>query len=118
MIPTYNPSQYLVKTLESVLCQGFDADAMQIEVVDDCSSQGESEKIVNALASERVSFYRQPKHISMSANWNACIRRARGYFVHILHQDDYVLPGFYGAFGHAFNTNPGVALVVCRCFIV
>ena len=30
--------------------------------------------------------------------WNRCIERARGEWVHILHQDDIVLPGFYIVF--------------------
>jgi glycosyltransferase involved in cell wall biosynthesis len=118
MIPTYNRSKYLAQTLESVLRQGFDADAMQIEVVDNRSTESQSEAIVKAIAPERVSFYRQPKHVSMTANWNTCIQRARGCLVHILHDDDYVLSGFYEAFRHAFDTHPGLALVASRCFVV
>src|SRR4029077_8604621 len=31
----------------------------------------------------------------LASAWNRCIERARGHWVHILHQDDFVLPGFY-----------------------
>jgi hypothetical protein len=31
----------------------------------------------------------------LANSWNRCIERARGHWVHILHQDDIVLPGFY-----------------------
>ena len=88
---------------------------MQIEVIDDCSTQVEWEAIVRAIPSERVSLYRQPKHVSITANWNMCIQRARGHLVHILHDDDYVLPGFYEAIQNAFDTTE-VGLVACRCF--
>jgi len=33
----------------------------------------------------------------MAGNWNWCVRHSRGRFVHLLHQDDFVSPGFYAA---------------------
>jgi cellulose synthase/poly-beta-1,6-N-acetylglucosamine synthase-like glycosyltransferase len=118
MIPTYNRSRYLAQALESVFSQGFDPDEMQIEVVDNCSTQSESEPIVRSIGSRQVSFYRQPKHVSMTANFNTCIQRARGRLVHILHDDDYVFAGFYQAFEQAFRKHPDIALVASRCFVV
>ena len=39
MIPVYNAGNYLKETLESVLSQALPEGEMQIEVVDDCSTE-------------------------------------------------------------------------------
>ena len=47
----------------------------------------------------RVTFYHQPKNVGIYANWNTCIERASGHWIHILSDDDLVAPGFYQAYG-------------------
>jgi cellulose synthase/poly-beta-1,6-N-acetylglucosamine synthase-like glycosyltransferase len=61
MIPTYNPGRYLEKTLESVLLQDPGPQEMQIEVVDDCSTNIEVEELIRRVAGDRVSVFRQPE---------------------------------------------------------
>ncbi|OUL26016.1 glycosyl transferase family 2 [Nostoc sp. RF31YmG] len=100
MITTYKRTEYLADAIKSVLEQGIEADEMQIEVVDDCSPENIEviEVIVNEVGQGRVSLYRQPKNVGIYANWNTCLFRACGYWVHILSDDDQVLPGFYKAY--------------------
>lgn len=57
MIPAYNCGQYLIETLRSVLDQDPGPEVMQIEVVDDCSTQDDSEAVVRSLGKGRVSFF-------------------------------------------------------------
>ena len=96
MIPTYNPSaDYLEAALHSVLEQDLGPEQMQIGVIDDCSPGIDVAKLVEAVGSNRVGFLRHPQNLGMAGNWNSAVRRARGQWVHILHQDDLVLPGFY-----------------------
>ena len=95
MIPTFNCARYLTQTLETVLDQDPGPDNMQIEVVDDCSSLDDPEHVVSAVGLGRVDFFRQRANVGATANFNTCIKRSRGHIVHILHGDDYVLPGFY-----------------------
>ena len=95
MIPVYNSTKYLARTLESVLAQDPGPASMQIEVVDGYSTIDLPEPLVQQLAGGRVGTFRHTRPLSMSANWNSCIERARGEWVHILHSDDFVLPGFY-----------------------
>lgn len=117
MIPTYNPNlSYLEKTLKSILEQAFGVDQMQIEVVDDRSTQNDLEELVQRIGQGRVSFYRQPKNLGLIGNWNACIERARGHWVHILHQDDLVKPGFYNRLQTAFEIEPTIGAAFCRYF--
>src|SRR2546430_3796515 len=70
---------------------------MQIQVVDDCSPRVDVKKMVESIANDRVIYSRTPENFGLAGCWNACIERSRGQWVHILHQDDMVLPGFYAA---------------------
>jgi hypothetical protein len=100
MITAYNRSQYLKQAIKSVLDQGYGSDEMQIEVVDDCSTEGDIEAIVKTAGQGRVSYYRQPVNVGIFANWNTCINRAQGRWIHILSDDDEVMPGFYEVYRH------------------
>ena len=52
-------------------------------------------EVVRRVGAGRVSFHAEPQNRGLANTWNRCIERARGNWVHILHQDDLVLPGFY-----------------------
>jgi glycosyltransferase involved in cell wall biosynthesis len=106
MIPTFNPSSdYLEKTLRSVLQQDLGPEQMQIEVVDDCSPNGAPVELVRRIAGDRIAVHREPKNNGLAGIWNQCVERARGKWVHILHQDDLVLPGFYAALRKGADNN-------------
>jgi glycosyltransferase involved in cell wall biosynthesis len=96
MVPVYNASEaQLTQALESVLAQDPGAPYMQIAVVDDGSTMFDCEDLVTKLARGRIEFYRNERTRGLPGNWNACLQRARGFWIHILHQDDRVLSGFY-----------------------
>lgn len=119
MIPTYNPRpEYLEQMLLSVLVQDPGPEKMQIEVVDDCSPNGDVLTLVKQIAGLRVAFSRNARNLGLAGNWNRCIERAQGTWVHILHQDDYVLPGCYERLREAAESHPEVSLIVARCLIV
>lgn len=119
MIPTYRPQEdYLRQTLESVLSQAPGPEQMQIEVVDDASPDVDVAALVKSIAGGRVVFSATAKNLGLTGCWNTCIERARGEWVHILHQDDYVLPGFYSKLSAAAANHPEVGLLASRCFFV
>jgi glycosyltransferase involved in cell wall biosynthesis len=119
MIPTYSPNAiYLKQTLESVLVQDRGNGRMQIEVVDDCSPTVDVAEMVKAIAGERISFSRTPSNLGLAGCWNTCIARARGEWVHILHQDDYISPEFYREAERIAASSPNVSLIAARSFIV
>jgi glycosyltransferase involved in cell wall biosynthesis len=114
MIPTYNCANYLQATLTSVLAQDPGRELMQIEVVDDCSTQDDPEAIVRALAGDRVSFYRQPQNVGHIQNFDTCLQRSRGSLIHLLHGDDLVLPGFYRKLQAGFDRHPEIGAAFSR----
>lgn len=114
MIPTYNRTKLLVEALESVLAQDLGPEEMQIEVIDNCSPDVDVEALVKEVGKGRVSFYRQPHNLGIITNWNTCINRSRGHWVHILHDDDTVLPGFYSRLRSSLEKEPSVGAALCR----
>src|SRR5436190_21497014 len=95
MIPTFNPrADYLEETLHSILEQDPGPEQMQIEVIDDHSTDDLAAQIVARIGGGRVSFHVEAQNRGLAGTWNRCIERARGHWVHILHQDDVVLTGF------------------------
>jgi GT2 family glycosyltransferase len=119
MIPTYNPRKdYLEKAIGSLLEQDQGPERMHIEVVDDCSTKVDVASMVKDIAGERVGYFQNPTNLGLAGCWNACIARARGVWVHILHQDDYILPGFYQRLEKAAQSRPEVGLIASRSLFV
>jgi GT2 family glycosyltransferase len=114
MIPAYNRTQYLERALRSVLAQDTGADEMQIEVVDDASTIDDPEPIVRRLGDGRVSFVRNPVNLGLMPNFNNCVERSQGEWVHILHTDDFVLPGFYARLKSSLESRSDVGAAFCR----
>jgi glycosyltransferase involved in cell wall biosynthesis len=114
MIPTYHCARFLHQTLEGVLAQDPGPEMMQIEVVDDRSVLDDPAAVVAEVARGRVAFYRQPRNVGHTKNFETCLRRARGKVVHLLHGDDYVLDGFYHKLQQAFEAQPEIGAAFCR----
>lgn len=113
MIPTYNCARFLAECLRSVLDQAPGPDEMQIEVIDDGSSD-DVEAVVRAVAGDRVIFHRQPHNVGHIRNFATCLSRSRGRYVHLLHGDDRVEPGFYAALQEGFESSPEIGAAFCR----
>lgn len=114
MVPVYNSTEFMAETLTSVLAQDPGPEAMQIDVLDNCSTRGAPDRIVAALGAGRIGYHRRSNNIGAIENFNECIRRARGEWVHILHADDAVRPGFYQRARDVIAANPEVSVIAFR----
>jgi glycosyltransferase involved in cell wall biosynthesis len=106
MIPTYNCSQYLIENLRSVLEQDPGEEYMQIEVVDDCSTDTDVEALVRKIGKGRIGYFRQPNNVGSLRNFETCLNRSTGHYIHLLHGDDRVKQGFYLEIQKVFKTFP------------
>lgn len=118
MIPTWNCARYLRRTLASVLAEDPGPDRMQIEVVDDCSTADDPEDVVAELGRGRVGFHRKTRNEGPTPTFNVCLERSRGRLVHILHGDDWVLPGFHATLAAAAEEHPDVHFFSTRALVV
>lgn len=111
MIPAWNAAQFLGRTIESVLESDL-PEGSQIEVVDDGSTD-DTAFVAQQFAARGVGYFRHESRRGAPANFNQALLRSRGDFVHLLHADDEVVPGFYTAMGSALDV-PGVVAAVAR----
>jgi GT2 family glycosyltransferase len=114
MIPTYEPGPFLVEALRGILAQDPGQAAMQIAIVDDASPTVDVAALVAAAPAGRIEIHRNPTNLGLAGNWNRGIELARGEFVHLLHQDDLILPGFYEHLLRGFAAGAQVGMAFSR----
>lgn len=114
MIPVYNCSSLLPQTLESVLDQDPGPEFMQIEVVDDASTDADVKALVERWGRGRVGYFRQPRNLGSLRNFETCINRSQGHIVHLLHGDDLVRQGYYKAMEDLFTQYPQIGAAFCH----
>lgn len=115
MIPTYEPGPFLVEALRGILAQDPGQAIMQIAIVDDASPTVDVAALVAAAApAGRIEIHRNPANLGLAGNWNRGIELARGEFVHLLHQDDLILPGFYERLLQGLAAEPQVGMAFSR----
>jgi glycosyltransferase involved in cell wall biosynthesis len=117
MIPTYRTEPaFLCAAIESVLACNISAAEMQIEVVND----GDASEVA-ALTDkfgDRVTFTTNARNLGAPANYDECIRRARGVWVHLLHADDAIFPTFYDAYADAIASTPSCVMAAGPAVVI
>ena len=116
MIPTMDRPHYLEQALKSVLAQKIPSQDMQIEVVGDDLTPPSIQKLVENISEGKAVFSRQKGRRSQAEQWTTCIRRAKGRWVHVFHDDDVLTPGFYQTYQTFIEKYPEAILVFCRAF--
>ena len=109
MLPVHDVKQedWLNQCLDSVLAQDRGPEWAEIVVVDDASSNSAARTIAQNRGA-RVTYRCNASNLGLVGNHNECIATARGDLVHILHQDDYVEPGFYDALVEPMVRDPSL----------
>lgn len=116
MIPVCNRTKYLRQTIESVLHENYPPSDMQICIVDNSTETICWDDFLSPVERKRIEIFYQKEHVGLADNWNTCIRQSTGHLVHILHDDDWILPGFYKEIQQLNNDNPQSALLATRSF--
>lgn len=114
MIPVFNCGKFLPATLQSVLVQDPGLEKMQIEVIDDGSTDLNVLDIVQQIGGGRISYYRQHINVGSLRNFQTCLERSRGHLVHLLHGDDLVRQGFYSNMEVLFSRMPALGAAFSR----
>ncbi len=118
MIPVYElqSPDWLRHCINSILGQPLDPDQFEIAVIDDASASTVAAEVAQACG-PRVTYSRNEVNLGLSWNFNRCIERATGQFVHILHQDDWVAPGFYDALLAPMTADDRIVAAFSDCVI-
>ena len=93
-VPTYHRPQLLARALQSI---GPLPPDVEIIVSDNSTANDDGETVARtvlaALPGDQWRYYRNPPGGNVTSNWNLCLQRAKGHYVQMLHDDDYLLPG-------------------------
>lgn len=90
-IPTFNRCELLRLTLESVLQQRVEC--MEIIVSDNASTDGTENMMIEFCNNYDIRYIRNESNLGMDNNFLNCLLVARGEYVHMLSDDDILLPG-------------------------
>lgn len=114
MIPAYNCSRFLPEAIRSVIANLDSIESMQVIVVDDASTDANVAQVVLEAGGGKVDYHRQPENVGSLRNFETCINLAEGKFIHILHGDDLVKPGYYKKMEELFRKFPEAGAAFCR----
>lgn len=105
VIPVYNYRPELRQCLESVCRQR--QPGMEIIVADSSLGTGSCSEIPWEKYDCR--YVKCNDRSGAAAAWNSAVKLCQGDWIHLLHDDDYVLPGFYEALRPVLDSDAGAA---------
>lgn len=106
-LTVYDRTDRLERALASVLSQT--RGDIEVEVVCDGPADARQQAVrecVERWGGGRVSFHGVTERLGHPEIFNLCILRARGRWVHILHDDDWLEPGYYDRLRAAIEAHP------------
>lgn len=110
-IPTYNRSEFLKASLQSVL--GQDYSDFQVLVLDNASTD-DTEAVVRSFTDSRITYVRNETNIGMFRNCNRAIELNSSPYLSILGDDDLLLPNFIHTSALALDDHPQAGLSVAQ----
>ena len=110
-IPNLNNRRYLPERFETIFNQTFQD--WELIVCDNHSEDGAWEFFQEQAARDKRIRISQAPREGLYANWNNCIRQARGEHVYIATSDDTMSPDFLEKMVAALDKNPGCGVAHC-----
>jgi len=114
-VTVYNRRQFIKQAVASALNQTI---PVRVVVVEDCGPDPTLEALVKDEFGPRIEYIRNAKRRGLFGNWNACLEICATEWLSILHDDDYLAPGFVEATIELARQAPGQALYCGRTSFV
>lgn len=114
-VPTFNRAMLLKECLASLVAQT----RSDIEIlVSDNGSTDDTGVVVRAFADPRMQYFRNAENVGPVPNINGLLRRARGQYVVIAHDDDVYLPEFLDREARLLHAHPSAGMVHCAAVLM
>lgn len=113
-LPVYNGERYLSHAISSILGQTY----RDLElIISDNASTDATEEICRGFEAldRRVRYFRQPKNVGASPNFNICYRLASSEYFKWAAHDDFLEPAYLAACIAALDANPDA--VLCQSLV-
>ncbi|MDI1234805.1 MAG: glycosyltransferase [bacterium] len=117
LIPVFNTGELLYETLDSIVNQTFDTSTFQIIIVDDCSTDSLTIRIIDTLLTHPIykglalTIARNKKNSWLAETRNVAARLATGEYLVCLDSDDTLEPDFIKHCHLAFAAYPNASWV-------
>jgi len=92
LLPYWGDFTLLKKTINSIIAQT--SDKWTLIIIDDNYPSLEAQEYCNTLNDKRIIYYRNPKNIGITNNFNLCIKKATAEYCIILGCDDILMPNY------------------------
>ncbi|HEU0008586.1 MAG TPA: glycosyltransferase [Verrucomicrobiae bacterium] len=90
-VTVFDRRQYLRQSVGSAMAQTL---PVRVMVVEDCGPDSGLKSYVQSEFGPAVGYFRNPARRGIFGNWNSCIEQCQTRWLSILHDDDWLLPGF------------------------
>lgn len=117
VITVYDRLSYLEEVIKSVLLQGIPLEEMEIIVLSDGMKGAFQTKLTEIIArfpENRIRLECLPKNLGHPYIFNKAIELTCGQWVHILHDDDLLYPGFYKSLSVSIKNQPTIGAAFTR----
>lgn len=120
VIPVYNQSQFLEKSLQSAFSQTRTAD--EIIVIDDTSKDdtqsilAKFKKKIPTKDRKKLKYYQNKKHLGPTLTWNRCLKLASCDYLILLPADDWLDSTILENEALILDKNPHIAVAYSQCF--
>src|SRR5664280_335341 len=110
LVPTYNRSGMLRRSLESIQAQTYSD--IQVTIGDDCSDDDTRTVAQDFCSTDgRFHYVRNVARLGIFGNTNTLFTRVTAPYVHFMHDDDWLEPCFYERMIAGLEESPEVGLV-------
>jgi len=106
-ITVYNRRDFVEQAIQSALNQTV---PVRVVVVEDCGPDPNLQRFIQARFGSRIHYYRNERRRGLFDNWNACMELCRTPWLSILHDDDFLDPGFIATMLELSTAAPGRGL--------
>lgn len=89
IMPSYNTSDYIKESIESVLNQTYSN--LELIIVDDCSTDN-TDEIIKSIKDDRIRYYKNEVNSGAAISRNKALKEAKGQWIAFLDSDDLWMP--------------------------
>ena len=86
IMPSYNTSNFIAESIESVIDQTYKK--WELIIIDDCSTDDTDDVVLPYLNDERILYLKNPQNSGPAISRNRALRRAKGKWIAFLDSDD------------------------------
>lgn len=112
IIPTFRRADLLKDAIDSCLNQTYSGDFEVLIVDNEPGRNNDTEKLIESIACDRISYYKNSLNIGCLPNFNRCIELAKSEYIIMLHTDDILDNDYLNTVIPLLEKHPGIDMLI------